>query len=54
MSWQKNGWNYFEVKKLPKTTLGITIATRIGVTQIREKLPIFNAWIGSFETIVAA
>ena len=45
--WSKN-------KKFPKTTLGITIATRIGVTQIREKCPIFNAWIGSFEAMVAA
>ncbi len=45
--WSKN-------KKFPKTTLGISIATRIGVTKIREKCPVFDAWIDSFEAIVAA
>lgn len=47
-----DGWA--KTKKFPKTSLGIAIANRIGITQMREKCPVFNAWIGSFEAIVEA
>ncbi len=47
-----DGWS--KTQKFPKTSLGIAIARRIGITQMREKCPVFNGWIGSFEAIVEA
>lgn len=46
-SWSKNG-------KFPKTTQGIALATEIGITKMREKCPVFNAWIVELETLVEA
>ncbi len=43
---------WFKTGKFPKTTMGIAIAQRIGIPRIREKCPLFNAWITSFETLV--
>jgi hypothetical protein len=42
--WSKDG-------KFPKTTAGIAIASKIGIKQIREKCPLFNAWLETFEKI---
>ena len=39
-------------KKFPKTSTGIAVAKEIGVTKMREKCPLFNAWIAQFESIV--
>lgn len=36
----------------PKTTMGITIAKKIGIQRIREKCPLFNAWLTRFESLV--
>ncbi|MBV1959356.1 MAG: DUF4276 family protein [Pseudomonadales bacterium] len=47
-----DGWS--KTKKFPKTSLGIAIAGRIGIPQMRESCSVFNAWIGSFEAIVEA
>jgi hypothetical protein len=42
--WSKNG-------KFPKTTTGITIAQGIGINKMREKCPLFDNWLHTFETI---
>lgn len=47
---QLDQWSH--LGKFPKTTLGIAIAKRIGIPRIREKCPVFNAWIATFERIV--
>jgi hypothetical protein len=39
--------------KFPKTTTGIAIAKAIGIETIRQKCPIFNVWLESFEEILA-
>jgi Domain of unknown function (DUF4276) len=44
-AWSKNG-------SFAKTTLGIAIASKIGIVQMRKKCPLFNAWIAEFENIV--
>jgi len=36
--------------KFAKTTMGITVAERIGINKIRQKCSIFNDWIESLET----
>lgn len=46
-----NGWSRNGV--FAKTTTGIAIARRIGIDRMREKCPLFNAWIAHFEAIVA-
>ena len=43
-SWSRNG-------KFPKTTTGIAIAKVIGIKVMREKCPLFNAWLETFETL---
>lgn len=43
--WSKN-------EAFAKTTTGIAIARNIGITKMREKCPLFNAWVQSFEVIV--
>ena len=40
--------------KFAKTSTGITLAKRIGIPKMREKCPVFNAWLGRLETIVEA
>jgi hypothetical protein len=42
--WSKNG-------KFPKTTTGIAIAHSIGISQMRKKCPLFNAWLERFENL---
>ena len=37
--------------KFPKTTTGIAVAKAIGISAIREKCPVFNAWLATFEKI---
>ncbi|MFP1885410.1 DUF4276 family protein [Lonsdalea quercina] len=37
--------------KFAKTTQGIAIAQRIGITRMREQCPLFNAWIAQFEAL---
>jgi hypothetical protein len=37
--------------KFRKTTTGITIAQEIGIEKMREKCPLFNQWLITFETI---
>jgi len=37
--------------KFPKTTDGIVIAETIGITTMREKCPLFDAWLRTFEKI---
>lgn len=44
-AWSRNG-------KFPKTTKGIAIASEIGINKMREKCPVFNAWIAGFEALV--
>lgn len=41
-AWSKNG-------KFRKTTTGIAIAREIGIIKIREKCPLFNSWLKTFE-----
>lgn len=43
--WCSNG-------RFPKTTVGIAIVRSIGVSSLREKCPLFNAWLESLEAIV--
>lgn len=43
--WAKNG-------EFPKTTTGIAIAKVIGIGAIREKCPVFNAWLLTLEKIL--
>jgi len=43
--WSLNG-------KFAKTTTGIAIAQKIGITKMRKMCPLFNSWISTFETIV--
>lgn len=38
--------------KFGKTTQGIAIAKRIGITRMREQCPLFNAWIARFEALM--
>jgi hypothetical protein len=38
--------------KFPKTTSGIAIARNIGIAKMREKCPVFNKWLESFEAIL--
>ncbi len=40
--------------KFAKTSTGITLAKDIGISKMREKCPVFNAWIDQLETIVEA
>ena len=44
-NWSPNG-------KFAKTTAGIAIAQQIGITQMREQCPLFNAWLAQFEALV--
>ncbi|MBF0238062.1 MAG: DUF4276 family protein [SAR324 cluster bacterium] len=37
--------------KFPKTTKGLEIARKTGIEKIREKCPVFDAWLQTFETI---
>ncbi len=43
-SWTVNG-------KFPKTTTGIAIARKIGIKKMRNRCPLFNAWLQTLETI---
>lgn len=43
--WSKRG-------KFAKTTAGIAIAKAIGIPTMREKCPVFNKWIATFEEIL--
>ena len=43
-SWSRNN-------KFLKTTTGISIAKTIGISLMREKCPLFNTWLATFETI---
>ncbi len=45
--WTKHG-------KFPKTTMGITIAHRIGIEKMRKKCSLFDAWLQTFEKIQRA
>lgn len=38
-------------REFPKTTTGIAIARTIGIAAMREKCPLFNAWLETFERI---
>lgn len=38
-------------KKFPKTTVGIMIARKIGIQEIREKCPLFNSWLQHLENL---
>lgn len=38
--------------KFAKTTTGIAIASSIGIPKIREKCPLFNAWLDTLESLV--
>jgi Domain of unknown function (DUF4276) len=38
--------------KFGKTTTGIAIAQEIGIPKMREKCPLFNAWLEQFEALV--
>ncbi len=38
--------------KFAKTTQGIAIAKRIGITRMREQCPLFDAWIAQFEALM--
>jgi hypothetical protein len=38
--------------KFSKTTMGIIIAEKIGISKIREKCPIFNLWLAELEALV--
>lgn len=40
--------------KFPKTTMGIAIARKITITQMRKKCPLFDAWLRNFEAIQSA
>ena len=42
--WSKNG-------EFAKTTAGIAIAKAIGIPTMREKCPVFNDWLATFERI---
>jgi hypothetical protein len=42
--WSKKG-------EFPKTTMGIAIARGIGVDLIRQKCPVFNAWLQTLEQL---
>lgn len=44
-AWSKNG-------KFAKTTMGIAIASKIGIVKMRGECSLFNAWIAEFEKIV--
>jgi hypothetical protein len=44
-AWSKNG-------KFSKTTTGMAIAREIGIDRMREKCPLFNGWIESFEAMI--
>jgi hypothetical protein len=44
-AWSKNG-------KFRKTTTGIAIAREIGITMMREKCPLFNSWLKTFEDMM--
>lgn len=44
-NWSPNG-------KFAKTTAGIAITQQIGITQMREQCPLFNAWLAQFEALV--
>jgi hypothetical protein len=37
--------------KYKKTTTGIAIAKKIGIKRMRERCPLFNAWIGKMESL---
>jgi len=37
--------------KYKKTTTGIAMAKRIGIRQMRECCPLFNAWVGKIENL---
>lgn len=43
-AWSANG-------KFLKTTMGVTIAKKIGIEKIRNKCPLFNEWLKIFEEI---
>lgn len=34
-----------------KTTMGISVADKIGIEKMREKCPLFNSWLATFEEI---
>jgi hypothetical protein len=42
----------FENGKFRKITIGIPIAEKIGIDKMREKCPLFNSWILTFEEIL--
>ncbi len=44
--------NWSPYGKFAKTTAGIAIAQRIGISTMREQCPLFNDWIGNFEALV--
>jgi hypothetical protein len=37
--------------KFRKTTMGITIAKRIGIPRMRERCPLFSNWVGKIENL---
>ncbi len=43
---------WYVYNKFPKTTAGIAVAKRIGITKMREQCPVFNAWINSLEGLL--
>lgn len=45
-----DGWS--DYGKFRKTTTGIAIARRIGITTIREQCPLFNGWLTQLEAML--
>ncbi|MNH40024.1 hypothetical protein D3C79_1012750 [compost metagenome] len=45
-----DGWS--PKGEFAKTTKGIAIAERIGISQMRAQCPLFDAWLGEFEALV--
>ncbi len=43
--------NFMTKRKFDKTAMGIDIARKIGIDKIREKCPVFNAWIETLEQL---
>ncbi|MCI4235907.1 DUF4276 family protein [Dickeya dianthicola] len=47
-----DGWSAHG--KFAKTTVGITLADRIGIPRIREQCPLFDRWLSQMEALVGA
>jgi hypothetical protein len=49
-NWSREG--AFQKGAFHKTTTGINLAARIGIQNMRERCPVFDAWLKRFELIV--